>query len=163
MDFAEDRRLRHQWRLRLRQPAMSFGIVSAGLTEDKADVNARIAWSGVGINLATNEPTRRAHCARRSARCRKSPLIACTQPRWPTSSQGSTHEAKFLASSARLLRTGRQRAQNWQSSCCLSEATHLARGVAGTAIPLRTGIIDSDSSKAADPAVQNDEAPPPLA
>jgi UDP:flavonoid glycosyltransferase YjiC (YdhE family) len=39
--------------------AMSFGIplVAAGLTEDKADVNARIAWSGVGINLATNEPT----------------------------------------------------------------------------------------------------------
>ncbi|WP_454627076.1 glycosyltransferase [Bradyrhizobium cenepequi] len=38
--------------------AMSFGIpiVSAGLTEDKADVNARIAWSGVGINLATNQP-----------------------------------------------------------------------------------------------------------
>jgi MGT family glycosyltransferase len=39
--------------------AMSFGIpiVSAGLTEDKADVNARIAWSGVGIDLATNNPT----------------------------------------------------------------------------------------------------------
>ena len=39
--------------------ALSFGIplVSAGLTEDKAEVNARIAWSGVGINLATNEPT----------------------------------------------------------------------------------------------------------
>jgi len=27
------------------------------LTEDKADVNARVAWSGVGIDLATNEPT----------------------------------------------------------------------------------------------------------
>jgi MGT family glycosyltransferase len=42
--------------------ALSFGIpiVTAGLTEDKADVNARIAWSGVGINLATNEPTPRA-------------------------------------------------------------------------------------------------------
>ncbi len=42
--------------------AMSFGIpiVTAGMTEDKADVNARIAWSGVGINLATNEPTPRA-------------------------------------------------------------------------------------------------------
>jgi UDP:flavonoid glycosyltransferase YjiC (YdhE family) len=26
------------------------------MTEDKADVNARVAWSGVGINLATNEP-----------------------------------------------------------------------------------------------------------
>jgi MGT family glycosyltransferase len=39
--------------------AMSFGIplVTAGLTEDKADVNARVAWSGVGINLATNKPT----------------------------------------------------------------------------------------------------------
>ncbi|MBR0873322.1 glycosyltransferase [Bradyrhizobium tropiciagri] len=39
--------------------AMSFGIplVTAGMTEDKADVNARVAWSGVGIDLATNEPT----------------------------------------------------------------------------------------------------------
>jgi MGT family glycosyltransferase len=39
--------------------AMSFGVplVTAGMTEDKADVNARVAWSGVGINLATNEPT----------------------------------------------------------------------------------------------------------
>jgi UDP:flavonoid glycosyltransferase YjiC (YdhE family) len=37
---------------------MSFGIplVTAGMTEDKADVNARVAWSGVGLNLATNEP-----------------------------------------------------------------------------------------------------------
>jgi MGT family glycosyltransferase len=39
--------------------ALSFGVplVTAGLTEDKADVNARVAWSGVGINLATNRPT----------------------------------------------------------------------------------------------------------
>jgi MGT family glycosyltransferase len=39
--------------------ALSFGIplVTAGLTEDKADVNVRVAWSGVGINLATNNPT----------------------------------------------------------------------------------------------------------
>jgi len=42
--------------------AMSFGVplVTAGMTEDKADVNARVAWSGVGINLATNEPTQQA-------------------------------------------------------------------------------------------------------
>jgi UDP:flavonoid glycosyltransferase YjiC (YdhE family) len=41
---------------------MSFGIplVTAGTTEDKADVNARVAWSGVGVNLATNEPTQEA-------------------------------------------------------------------------------------------------------
>jgi UDP:flavonoid glycosyltransferase YjiC (YdhE family) len=39
--------------------AMSQGVplVTAGLTEDKASVNARVAWSGVGIDLATNEPT----------------------------------------------------------------------------------------------------------
>jgi UDP:flavonoid glycosyltransferase YjiC (YdhE family) len=39
--------------------AMSFGIplVTAGLTEDKADVNARVAWSGAGIDLAANAPT----------------------------------------------------------------------------------------------------------
>jgi MGT family glycosyltransferase len=39
--------------------AMSFGIplVTAGLTEDKAGVNVRVAWSGVGIDLAANQPT----------------------------------------------------------------------------------------------------------
>jgi MGT family glycosyltransferase len=39
--------------------ALSFGVplVGAGLTEDKADVNARIAWSGVGVNLGTNNPS----------------------------------------------------------------------------------------------------------
>jgi MGT family glycosyltransferase len=39
--------------------ALSYGlpIVGAGLTQDKADVNARIAWSGVGIDLVTNQPT----------------------------------------------------------------------------------------------------------
>ena len=42
--------------------ALSFGIpiVAAGLTEDKADVNARIAWSGAGIDLKTNNPTQAA-------------------------------------------------------------------------------------------------------
>lgn len=39
--------------------AMSFGVplVCAGLTEDKADVNARVGWSEVGIDLETNTPT----------------------------------------------------------------------------------------------------------
>ncbi len=39
--------------------ALSYGVplVTAGLTQDKADVNARVAWSGVGIDLATNEPS----------------------------------------------------------------------------------------------------------
>ncbi|WP_306437199.1 nucleotide disphospho-sugar-binding domain-containing protein [Methylobacterium gnaphalii] len=37
--------------------AVGIPIVAAGLTEDKAEVAARIGWSGVGINLATNTPT----------------------------------------------------------------------------------------------------------
>ncbi len=39
--------------------ALSFGVplVTAGLSEDKAEVTARVGWSGVGIDLATNEPT----------------------------------------------------------------------------------------------------------
>ena len=39
--------------------AMSFGVplVCAGLTEDKADVNVRVGWSEVGINLETDKPT----------------------------------------------------------------------------------------------------------
>jgi UDP:flavonoid glycosyltransferase YjiC (YdhE family) len=32
-------------------------LVTAGLTEDKADVNARVEWSGAGIDLKTNAPT----------------------------------------------------------------------------------------------------------
>jgi MGT family glycosyltransferase len=42
--------------------ALSFGIpiVAAGQTEDKADVSARIAWSGVGIDLKVNQPTAQA-------------------------------------------------------------------------------------------------------
>lgn len=37
--------------------AAGVPIVSAGLTEDKAEVNARIGWSGVGLNLGTNTPS----------------------------------------------------------------------------------------------------------
>jgi UDP:flavonoid glycosyltransferase YjiC (YdhE family) len=39
--------------------ALSHGIpiIAAGLTEDKADVNARIGWSGAGIDLKTNHAT----------------------------------------------------------------------------------------------------------
>ncbi|MFC6789627.1 glycosyltransferase [Methylobacterium komagatae] len=37
--------------------AVGVPIVSAGLTEDKAEVGARIGWAGAGLNLATNTPT----------------------------------------------------------------------------------------------------------
>ena len=32
-------------------------LVVAGVTEDKAEISARVAWSGVGVNLATNTAT----------------------------------------------------------------------------------------------------------
>jgi MGT family glycosyltransferase len=39
--------------------ALSFGvpIVTAGTIADRGDVGMRVAWSGVGVNLATNAPT----------------------------------------------------------------------------------------------------------
>jgi MGT family glycosyltransferase len=39
--------------------ALKLGIplVVAGMTEDKPEVAARVAWAGVGINLASNHPT----------------------------------------------------------------------------------------------------------
>lgn len=39
--------------------AMEHGVplVVAGTTEDKVEVNARVAWSGVGVNLRSNSPT----------------------------------------------------------------------------------------------------------
>ncbi|MET4638136.1 glycosyltransferase [Mycetocola sp. 2940] len=39
--------------------ALEHGVplVVAGKTEDKAEVTARVAWAGVGINLKTNRPT----------------------------------------------------------------------------------------------------------
>ncbi len=39
--------------------ALSFGvpIVTAGTMGDRGDVGVRVDWSGVGVNLATNEPT----------------------------------------------------------------------------------------------------------
>ena len=43
-------------------------VVSAGTTEDKAEVGGRVAYAGVGINLKTNRPTE-GHCASRSSRC----------------------------------------------------------------------------------------------
>ena len=42
--------------------ALSYGvpIIAAGETEDKADVGARVAWSGAGIDLQTARPTPKA-------------------------------------------------------------------------------------------------------
>ncbi len=69
--------------------AMSFGVplVTAGLTADKADVGVRVAWSGVGINLATNTPTPQA--------LRDAVRAALDQPDYRT--RASSMAAEFAA------------------------------------------------------------------
>jgi UDP:flavonoid glycosyltransferase YjiC (YdhE family) len=37
-------------------PSLGIPLVTAGLTEDKADTNARVTWSGVGIDLKNQQP-----------------------------------------------------------------------------------------------------------
>jgi UDP:flavonoid glycosyltransferase YjiC (YdhE family) len=37
--------------------ALGIPLVVAGVTEDKAEVSARVAWSGTGINLRTQSPS----------------------------------------------------------------------------------------------------------
>jgi hypothetical protein len=64
------------------------------LTEDKADINVRVAWSGVGINLATNEPTPQA--LREAIRNVLDSRTIVRAPRsWPKSSPASIRDPKF--------------------------------------------------------------------
>ncbi len=78
--------------------AMSFGIplVTAGLTEDKADVNARVAWSGVGINLATNEAT--------PATVREAVRTALDLPRYRTRAMALAAEYRSIDTRSEILR-----------------------------------------------------------
>jgi UDP:flavonoid glycosyltransferase YjiC (YdhE family) len=85
--------------------AMSFGVplVCAGLTEDKADVNARVGWCKVGINLKTNTPTPKM--------LREAVRIVLDTGRyrlraslWPKSSSLSTLGGRFFARSTRCRR-----------------------------------------------------------
>ena len=89
--------------------ALSFGVplVTAGLTEDKADVNAHVAWFGVGIDLKTNDPTQEAlQAAVRNVLDK--PIIVRVRQSSPRSSPASTREPKscgFLSRSPALRRT----------------------------------------------------------
>jgi UDP:flavonoid glycosyltransferase YjiC (YdhE family) len=70
--------------------ALTYGIplVTAGLTEDKADVNARVEWSGAGIDLKTNTPTPEALA--------KAVRSVLNEPRYRSSAaQLATEFAKF--------------------------------------------------------------------
>lgn len=85
--------------------AMSFGIplVTAGLTEDKADVNARVAWSGVGINLATNNPTPQA--------LREAVRSVLDKPDYRSGASAMADEFKTIDTRSEILRIINQVAQ----------------------------------------------------
>ncbi|MEJ1975022.1 MAG: nucleotide disphospho-sugar-binding domain-containing protein [Acetobacteraceae bacterium] len=78
--------------------ALSFGIpiIAAGMTEDKADVNARIAWSGAGMNLRTNNPTPEAiQAAVRTAL--DAPIAGGTRSAWRPNLPPSTPGRRLCA------------------------------------------------------------------
>ena len=82
--------------------ALSFGIplVAAGISEDKADVSVRVAWSGVGINLATDTPTPVA--LRATVRtCSIRRTIVCTLRAWRLHSPPSIRGPRSSGSSTR--------------------------------------------------------------
>lgn len=85
--------------------AMSFGIplVTAGLTEDKADVNVHVAWSGVGINLATNNPTPQA--------LREAVRVVLDKPDYRSGASAMADEFKAIDTRSEVLRIINQVAQ----------------------------------------------------
>jgi hypothetical protein len=59
-----------------------------------------VAWSGVGVNLATNEPTQDAlRAGVRTVLDR--PPTACARRKWLTNSLASTRDQRFFRSSGR--------------------------------------------------------------
>jgi UDP:flavonoid glycosyltransferase YjiC (YdhE family) len=78
--------------------ALSFGVplVTAGLTEDKADVNARVAWSGVGIDLATNNPTPQA--------LRKAVRAVLENPTYRSQASSMAEDFRRIDSKSEILR-----------------------------------------------------------
>jgi MGT family glycosyltransferase len=78
--------------------ALSFGvpIVTAGTIVDRADVGVRVAWAGVGVNLATNAPTADA--------LRSGVLEVLNQPKYREQAIRYADEAKNMDTRAEVLR-----------------------------------------------------------
>jgi UDP:flavonoid glycosyltransferase YjiC (YdhE family) len=101
--------------------ALSFGIpiVAAGLTEDKADVNVRIAWSGAGINLKTNNP---APDAIRSAVRTALDSPDCRRNAQRLAAEFATYDAR-----TETLRLLQQRARKFEVAQSSQESQHVWR------------------------------------
>jgi MGT family glycosyltransferase len=82
--------------------ALSFGvpIVTAGTAADRGDVSARVAWSGVGVNLATNAPT--------AAALRPAVRAVLDDPKYRAQAALYAAEARGIDTRAEILRILRQ-------------------------------------------------------
>jgi UDP:flavonoid glycosyltransferase YjiC (YdhE family) len=82
--------------------ALSFGvpIVTAGTAADRGDVSARVAWSGVGVNLATNAPT--------AAALRPAVRSVLDDPKYRAQAALYAAEARGIDTRAEILRILRQ-------------------------------------------------------
>jgi MGT family glycosyltransferase len=82
--------------------ALSFGVpvVTAGTIADRGDVGARVAWSGVGVNLATNAPTAEA--------LRPAVRLVLDDPTFRAQAALYAEEARGLDTRSEILRILRQ-------------------------------------------------------
>jgi MGT family glycosyltransferase len=82
--------------------ALSFGvpIVTAGTAADRGDVSARVAWSGVGVNLATNAPT--------AAALRPAVRSVLDDPKYRAQAALYAKEARGIDTPSEILRILRQ-------------------------------------------------------
>jgi UDP:flavonoid glycosyltransferase YjiC (YdhE family) len=103
--------------------AMSFGIplVTAGLTEDKADVNARVAWSGVGIDLATNEPTPQA--------LREAIRTVLDKPNYRQRAALMADEFHRIDTRSEILRIVNEVVHRWDEDCVRQREVEKANGL----------------------------------
>ena len=91
------------------QLAIAHGVpmVVAGTTEDKKEVTAHVAWSGVGINLRTNSPSPKA-IADAVERVLNEPTFRSRTLALKASQVGDTKPAKKAADLLEGLATGSQ-------------------------------------------------------
>jgi UDP:flavonoid glycosyltransferase YjiC (YdhE family) len=82
--------------------ALSFGVpvVTAGTVGDRGDVGVRVAWSGVGVNLATNAPT--------AAALRPAVRLVLDDPKFRAQAMLYAGEARRIDTASEILNILRQ-------------------------------------------------------
>jgi MGT family glycosyltransferase len=88
--------------------ALSFGVpvVTAGTIADRGDVGVRVAWSGVGINLATDTPT--------SDALRSAVRRVLDEPQFRQRAGLFADEARSIDTRSEVLRILNQLVAGWQ-------------------------------------------------